>query len=438
MSRLISCSASFALLCSFATLTLAGDARSIALGGAVIANGKGVHGAATNPASLMAMQRRAELTHFRVGSDVDIRDTGGAIDLLLDDDNLNLIQDLDSELQALEGTSITCNPLVDSLQTVCVTGTQPLSDLSGRVLNIIDSLDGESLEGKSSVDVGMAFTGGRIPFAVDLKISAAGSGTPEFVDNDRDYINEIGATLDNNTLTLEELANSVILTADAVGAPLGVVRPEDILQSEGNGSVMLRTQLAVSFASTVPIRGRAVDIGITPKFSSMIARSLQLDLSDEFRPDIVSASTRFANSEVSKTSFTADLGASMMLQQVQVAGVIRNIIPESIITNEGFEFETTPQLIVGAAYRRGESILTADIALNNARVDNIETQKMGLGVELPAKMFELRGGVAHDAARKTDNTALTLGFGLGPLDFGARVAGLQSMELGAQLAFTFR
>ncbi|MBX2878550.1 MAG: hypothetical protein KTR32_01400, partial [Granulosicoccus sp.] len=46
--------------CLWSTQVAAEDARSLALGGSVIANAKGAHGALSNPAAMMAMKRRAE------------------------------------------------------------------------------------------------------------------------------------------------------------------------------------------------------------------------------------------------------------------------------------------------------------------------------------------------------------------------------------------
>ncbi len=439
MRRILGLSAMATILCASAGHVIASDARSISLGGAVVANGMGVPGALSNPASMMSMQRRGEKTHLRIGFSAEFRDTGNAIDTLIDDDNEDLISDIDREIDILSTTPITCIPTVTDGDEPCLTGTQALSDLSGRVLNILDILDEESIEGLGIADFGMAFTQGRVPFAVNLRVSAAGSGTPDIAEGDRSYISEFGTVFDGDELTLNEVLTSNFLEVDAAGLPLSVQQPEDVLQSEASGGVMLRTQLGLSFATTVAVAGYSVDVGVTPKFSSLLARSLSVRVSDEFVENVPSAADRFDDTEVTETSFTTDVGGSMTLKQVpvQVAAVIRNLIPESITTNEGFEFETTPQLVVGAAIAQGMVTITGDIALNEAKQDNFETQKMGLGVEFGKSILALRGGISHDAARDNDSTSLSLGFGLGPLEVGGRLTGTESAELGAQLSFSF-
>ena len=123
---------------------------------------------------------------------------------------------------------------------------------------------------------------------------------------------------------------------------------------------------------------------------------------------------------------------------VRVAAVLRNVIPESISTADGFEFETTPQLIVGAHYQKGRFSVNADMALNEASVDNFDTRKMGVGVEFEMSHFAVRGGISHDASRPADSTALSLGFGLGPVQLGARLTEFKALEAGLQVSYSFR
>ena len=322
---------------------------------------------------------------------------------------------------------------------VCVNGTQPLADLSTRLLNLLDLVDGESIDVQGNADLGMAFTKAALPVAVNLHVSATGSGQPTIAEGDRGYIQEFEDLLDNDELTLGEVATSNFLTVDNIGIPLGVQQPEAVLTSEAQGSALIRTQLGVSLASTFSVGGLIVDACITPKFSSLKAYSTALRVSDEFNENVDSIADRFEDSEVTKSSFTFDVGGSVALNKVplRIAAVLRNVAPESIKTNEGFEFETTPQLIIGALLHRGPLSITADMALNEAKVDNFETQKIAVGVEFATRLLAIRGGLSHDAARSNDTTALSLGFGLGPLQIGGRLTGTESMEAGAQLSYSF-
>lgn len=429
----------FAATIALSSPVWAGDARSIALGGSAIANGQGAHGAFENPASMMGMNRAGQRIHFRIGFAADIRDSGEVIDTLTDDANNDLISDIETQVEELSTREIQCDPIFGDGEDVCVDNTQSLSDLSARLLDVANSVDDESLEIQASADLGMAFTQMSYPVAVNLRIMATGSGTPDIAESDKDYVSELATLLDGNTLTLDEISNSTYLEANALGIPLGVQQPEDVLQSSGQGNTLLRTQLGISLATTFNVGGLAIDAGITPKFSSLVAYSLDANVVDELDDDAEPIQDRFEDSEVTESSFTFDIGASIALSSfpVRIATVIRNVIPESIETMNGFEFETTPQLIVGAVFNTSLLSITGDIALNKAKQDNFESQKIAVGVEFGYKKLALRSGISHDTARDNDTTALTLGLGLGPLQLGARLSELESIEGSAQLSYSF-
>jgi len=230
-----------------------------------------------------------------------------------------------------------------------------------------------------------------------------------------------------------------ILEADAFGVPLSVDRPQDILQSDGNAGVLLRTQLGIGFATTFNVSNYTIDAGITPKFSSLTASFLFVDVADEFDDTTDSIESRFDDTEITESSFTFDIGASMALPNspLRIAAVIRNALAESIQTQNGFEFETTPQIIVGAVFKNNALSITADAALNEAEQDNFESQKFSLGIELGFSSLDLRAGLSHDAARDEDKTALTFGLGLGPLQLGARLSDVNSTAASAQISYSF-
>ena len=417
-----------------------GDARSIALGGSVIANGYGVHGAVQNPASLMAMKQRKEKFHFNVGTAFEIRDTGDAIDTLTDDANEGLIDDIGDEVEALSTRVVQCDPLLGNRDDICVDGTAGVADLSARLLDILDTVDDETIDAQASLDIGGAFTQLTYPVAVNLHVSGTVAGTPAISEGDRTYISDFESLLGDDVLTLGEAQDSPYLEANALGAELEVQQPEDVLTSEAQGSALIRTQLGISFAGAFNVGEFVVDAGVTPKFSSLSAYDVAIQVRDEFDDASDSIQDRFDDSEVTESSFTFDAGASMALKAypVRVAAVLRNIIPESINTNNDFEFETTPQLIIGALYQKGKLSINTDLALNEAKVDNFETQKMGVGAEYGTAKLAIRGGLSIDNSRDSDATSLSLGVGLGALQLGARLTSLESLEAGAQIAYSFQ
>ncbi len=417
----------------------AGDARSIALGGSVITNGHGVHGAVENPASLMAMKQRNEKFHFRVGLTFEVRDSGDAIDTLTDDANDGLIDDIGDEVEALGTRVVQCNPFLPDRDQVCVDGTTGVADLSQRMLDILNVIDEETIDAQASMDMGVAFTRLNYPVAVNLRVSGTVAGTPDVADSDLDYVSEFATLLGDDVLTLGEAQDSPYLEASELGVALTVQQPEDVLASEGQGSALIRTQLGISIAGAYNVGNFVVDAGITPKISSLSAYDVAIQVRDEFDEASQSIQDRFEDSEVSETSFTFDAGASMALKAypIRIAAVLRNVIPESINTANDFEFETTPQLIVGALYQKGKLSINADLALNEAKIDNFETQKMGVGLEFGTTKLAIRGGLSIDNSRDSDATSLSLGVGLGALQLGARLTSLESLEAGAQIAYSF-
>lgn len=424
---------------ALSTPVFSADARSISLGGSAIANAQGVHGAMENPASMMSMKRDGDRFHFRFGLSAEVRDTGNVIDTLTDSANENLVSDIETQIDELSNRQIQCDPVFGNANDICLSDTQDLSDLANQFLDAINAVDDQSVELQGAGDLGVAFTNMRYPFAVNFKVMGTGAGNPDIEETDKDYVREFADLLDNNSLTLDEIANSTYLEADALGIPLGVQQPEDVLASGGTSSTLVRTQLSISMASTINVGGYEVDTGITPKFSSLAAYHLNANIADELDDNAEDLIDQFEDSEVTDSSFTLDLGAAVDLKDYafRVAAVVRNLIPESITTVSGFEFETTPQLIVGGLYQVNKFSFTGDMALNKAKVDNFETQKIAVGAEYGTKKFALRAGFSYEGARSKDKTAMSFGFGLGPLQFGIRGSDQYSMQGSLQLAYSY-
>ena len=215
--------------------------------------------------------------------------------------------------------------------------------------------------------------------------------------------------------------------------------PEERLSSEGGGGGVVRVSLGASFATTLTISGRDIDVGVTPKLSTLVAQGIETSADEFFEDGREPFADRFEASEVTETSFTFDVGGAVTLERfpLRLATVLRNVVPESIETEEGIGFDTTPQLVVGGVYEHGPFGFNADLALNEAEVDGFETQPLALGVEFEHGPLALRGGLSHDAAREEAATALSLGLGLGPFDIGGRLTALENARFGAQLSFSF-
>jgi len=439
MSTLTRTTVAAAMMAVFSVPAFASDARTIALGGSVVANGVGAHGAHENPSALARMKRDGQQYHFRFGFSGEARDEANAIETFQEDENRNLLSDIEREIDTLSARPITCDPLNPDQTQVCLTETQAVADLSTRLLGIIEQFDEKGGSGRASVNLGAALTGFRFPVAVNYSASATGFVTPDISDSDSDYIREFENLLSDNQLTLSEAAGSSFLQTNALGLPLSVSQPEDILTSTGEAHVLTRNQFSISVGHSFELGGFSIDAGITPKFSSFKTNNTSVSVSSEFEDGGTSAADRFEDSETSDSSFTFDVGGAMQLSKfpVRVAAVLRNVVPESVTDDSGYEFETTPQLIVGGHMQKGIASFTADLALNEAKVDNFETQRLAIGVEIGAPHLAFRAGINHDTARENDATSLSLGAGLGPVHLGARLTSLESIEAGLQFSYSY-
>ena len=398
-----------------------------------------MHGALANPAALMDLQRRDQTFHFRLGASVDVRDDAGLYDIGTDDANEDLKSDIEDAIDEIDVQNVACDvtgAVAD--ETVCLDGLDSLSALATRARDILARVDGRSSDAQATFDLGFAFTKSTYPFALHLQARATGRGRLDASEGDRAYFDTFEATLADARLTYGEITDNPEFAFDENGTSVDVARPEDVLTSPASGGYLARVTIGASVAATVDVKGHPVDIGVTPKLSSLIASGIRTSLDTEF-DDGMTTTDRLDASEVDDTSFTFDLGAATALagHPVRLAAVLRNVVPESVTSAEGFEFESTPQLVVGGAYALSAVTLNADLALNEADVDSFATQPLALGAEVDLGLVALRGGLSVDLARDDAGAAISLGFGLGPLQVGARTGGFEQLQAGAQLSYSF-
>lgn len=414
------------------------DARALALGGASVADGRGVHGVVSNPASLAALRRTGVRASFLLGAGADLRDHDDVSSLLTDEQAQDVGEDLEDEIDRLSGSSITCDPTTDDDGTACLSGTRRLSTIAGDGLEIIDRVDEHEVSGDGAARLGVAVTATAVPFALHVAGRGAARGEADISDSDEAYVARLGAALEDDVLTLGEVRDNAV-EFSIENETLDITDPEDIVTSTGEGGAMYRVQFGASLATSVAVGGRALDVGVTPKLSRLRAWGTRPELVDAFDDTTPSLEDEFEDSETDESSFTFDAGVTTELASlpVRVAAVLRNVVPESVRTPDGVEFETTPQLVVGLAHRRGRLGLTADAALNEARLDGIPTQALGVGAEFGNATFALRGGLGADLGRADDAVALTLGAKLGPLELGGRLSGPETGQFAAQISFGF-
>ena len=421
---------------SVASSVYAFDARSAAVGGSAIANGYGAHGALDNPSSLMRYHRQQQHFHMHLGGSLDIQDNAGIIDAAIEEDTL--LTDLEQEIDLITDSTLTCD-INSALESTCLENTQNIGQLATTVFDILNKADNQPIKATAAAEFGIALSNWSVPVAFHYRVSVSGASTTDVASGDLAYVNGFATALSDDKLTLNELVSSVPFSISFDGQTLNVQQPEDVLESEAEGSLLARQQFGFSVARGFPIAGLNVDIGLTPKFSILTAAGLSAGIADQFNDNTDSLTKQLEDSEITENTFTVDVGATTELQNLplRLSFVATNMIEESITTGDDFILKTTPQLVVGGAFSIGALTLTGDMALNEAKIDNLETQIVAVGIDYSRKYFGIGAGIGHDNARTADATALSLGVSLGPFHIGGRITERQSAQAGAQVAFSF-
>jgi len=427
----------------YSTNAQATDARAIALGGSAISLGQGVHGVWANPATLVHLRRKGERAHFRLGLVSDVRDPGEVFETVLD--NQNFVTEVTDNINALESDNLLCLSGEVTIDSVCLENTQAIGEDFQNLLNIARTLNQRPFEILSQAQLGYAATNKGIPFAIHFNFSAAAAGEVVTTQNDIDFITILQDALIDDELTLDDIANSLINGSQVLSINptanniLEINRPQDILTSVFGGTLLVRQQIGISLGYEMTVGDATIDFGITPKISSITTQRASGMIAAEFDVETPDIDENFRNSEVNSTTFTFDAGATFSTNdEFAISVVARNLIPERADTNiSSFTISTTPQVIVGATYQFGSITLNADASLNTAEQDGVITRPFGIGAELGRGNYSLRMGGSIDTGRITDKAAFNFGFGLGPLQVGARVSSLNAIQAGAQLSYSF-
>jgi len=423
------------------TPAIANDARSIALGGSAISQGSGVHGVWSNPATLAYLSRKNHDVHLRFSSMFEVRDPGGFIDTALD--NQDIVETVTENIDELEDNTLACLSLLSSLDTVCIQDTQAIGEDFQNILTISQTLNEQPFEFVAQAHSGLAVSNVRFPFAVHANYSVAAAGDIATTQNDIAYLTILQNAFIDGELTIGDIVNSIfsgqqILTINP-NSGLQIAQPEDLLTSVFSGTQLIRKQLGFSFGYELTIADKSIDIGITPKFSSLSTRRASDRVATEFDDDTPSITELFQDAEITTTTFSLDAGATYAVnEQFAISLVARNLVPERAKTVfPSFTIDTTPQVLAGISFRHSSIRFNADAALNSAKLDGVVTHPFAIGAELGSDAFSFRLGAGIDTGRTAEKAALTVGFGVGPLQVGARVSKLSAIQAGAQLSYSF-
>jgi len=419
------------------------DARAIALGGSAISLGRGVHGVWSNPATLMHLSRQKDGLHLRLSATADVRDPGEFFESALD--NQDIVEEITNNLSMLESNTLACISTDATLESVCIQNTQGIGEDFQNIVSIARTVNQRPFEILAQAQSGIAISNSRIPIAIHFNYGFAAAGEVATTQNDIEYLTLLQEVLIDGELTLGDITNSLIAGQQILSINpnssnfLEIDQPQDVLTSVFGGTQLERRQIGISLGYEFTLAGKQVDIGITPKFSSLTTKRASNMIAAEFDATTPNITELFRESEVSTTTFTIDAGATYAVNdKFSISLVGRNLIPERADTIlPSFTISTTPQFITGVSFQHGSITYNADAALNTAEQDGVITQPFSVGAELGRGNYSLRIGGSIDTGRITDKAAFNFGFGLGPLQVGARVSSLNAIQAGAQLSYSF-
>jgi len=413
------------------------DAQSVAMGGTGVTIGTGVNGAFTNPALLMGQKRAMDSFHFRFSTGIEIQDNNEVNET--GDDANTIGEDLFDEIDNFNARDNISN-CDETEQTIspCVLNTGSLGSLSLQLSEQLLKLNDSPINARGLTQIGFSLPDVIVPFAVNLSARATISLNADYKTQDNKILTDIGGVLEtDDRLTADEIADNDYISFDTDTQKFTIDVSEDTLTSSIQGGAIMRAEIGISLAHSLEINNHQIDFGITPKLSRVEAADIDQKIS---QPDDEPSIQDQFDDRVKKSSFNFDLGAFYLYPEVAglaFGGVIRNVVSESIKTENGYEFETTPQLIGSVLYDQEVYKLTADLALNSAKTDNLESHRIAFGAETSWKFLSLRGGLSHDLAWDNNATSFSLGFGVGVVDFGMKYNGASSAEFALQTAFGF-
>lgn len=227
------------------------------------------------------------------------------------------------------------------------------------------------------------------------------------------------------------------------------------LNSEARIVGVAVTEIGVSFAQRFELAGLAVSVGVTPKYQRVDTYNYAVN-ADNFDADNFDAD-QFRSDE---GGFNVDAGLAIEpgVPGLTLGVMARNLSRQTFSTvgtaGAAFDYEITPQVTVGAAWKLGALTLAADVdALPLERFDNDDliaagqsfvddVQLLRFGAELDVfGWLQLRGGYEHDL-EDTLNGAVSAGLGISPfevvrLDIAGTYVEGQSYGAVAQLSLTF-
>jgi hypothetical protein len=361
--------------------------KSVAMGGACVANSLGSNATYDNPALLAKTTYDVELS-LGVGAGIYDHGAGASVQALSDS---GFIDTLDTAQNNTAG--LTLND-IDTL-------------IDGK--NIILNMNGDSVE--IAPHVYFATQVGSFGFglfgATDIIASAVISQ-----DHNRLIVEDTTGTygyvelLDNATL------NTNVTATDYVNSSIEYAINNNLTYLEAKGFVL--AEIPVAYGHKFELSNGNLMVGGALKYMEAITYIDQMSI-DDFED-----SDENTNDKTS-SSFGIDLGLAYepnLVPDLTIGLVIKNINKPTFSFVDGTDIEIKPMLRTGVAYAINDSLEIAadlDLSKNETLIYGLKSQMLGGGVSFhPVSWFALRGGAMKNLD-SNDQAALiyTAGIGFG-------------------------
>jgi hypothetical protein len=377
------------------------DPRSMAMGGTGVADGRAGDAAYFNPA-LLAAQRASDdfsldfpVFGITLGDPDNVRD---GVDNFQNNDNTTKFSDAITVFQT--------TPSQPNADAAVAAGTALLNDLEG--------LANKALLFDANVGLSVAVPSEKAGVGVIVDGRALGGVLLDITNADIQAVNDALTKIQNLDPTVTDPTQnftSVVL---------------------GRGAIL--SEVGVALAHKFNIGGRAVALGVTPKF-------VRADTFD-YAPGVNDANIDLNQGRKSENSMNLDIGAAARITDSWKAGVvIKNVVPHDYTTSRNNVIKSNPQVRAGVAFEQKLYTVAVDIDLTNNDPAGLEpaTQYIAVGGEFDAWGWaQLRAGYRYNM-KDNKTSAGSLGVGVSPFGVHMDLAVIASANLlGAGFETGFR
>jgi hypothetical protein len=417
------------------------DARSLAMGGTVVAVGDTSQAAFANPALLAfhdgdedkTLDGRVHLPSLVLQAATSIESAVDAVDNNLDTDLSNAITSYNADNSAANAGLV-------------ATSSAALRDVLDKIANKNLSVDG-------FVGVTVSEPSDRAGGAFYMGVRLIGVGTSTVTPQDL-------ALLDEYIAATEQLAGGVPTVTviaqhpNLIDANGQLADPTPTLSSSASVGGLSIAEWGMALAKEFTLWGQPVAFGITPKMMRIDAYRGETDFQDANTTGVDAELNKFSDAKSTHAAFNIDMGvAAIIAEHYRVSFAVKDVKSRDFVTKQNpdpvtgiaqsdivIKLHARPRL--GLAYvNKAFSVgFDYDLAESTPIANELPTQNMSLGMEYTLfDSLSLRAGYRQDKNGTRDNV-ISGGFGYHLKRFVVAMAYAQSTDIkggSLELGWTF-